>query len=305
VVDPEVGDEVPDGHVGPAEARAEEVKSGGGEGNANIGEDNLPGILLLVQGAARVKVVDAAAVAVVLALAAALALALVVVVAGDVGHEVVGPADELLGEEHDEGVNGGLLGQLSELVDGAAETGGVLLAGAGDEDHVALHVAGGLVVLAVGDLPAEVGDEEGRMKEPSGDIVDHPAVGEGAVAALVGNDPEAGAEEALEDGVETPKGGASGRVGNELRGNVVVPDGEGGSQASHVAQDVAVTLDGGPLEAVLGDGVADILDCEVGDGELVAVRVEQLAHVGGLLRQVVHFRHGRERGGRGRGARRV
>lgn len=210
VVDPEVRDAVPDGQVEPAKGAAEVIEGAEGDDQANVADEDVLGILGLVQRAGRVEVVDAASEAVVLALATALTLALVEVVAGDVGEQVVGPADKLLHDQHEESVGGRLLGQLRQLVDHLADASGVLLASAGEEDHVALHVAGGGVVLVVRDLPAKVGDEQGGVEEPAGDVVDEAGVGEGAVAALVGNDPETGAEEALQDGVDGPESTADG-----------------------------------------------------------------------------------------------
>lgn len=75
---------------------------------------------------------------------------------------------------------------------------------------------------------------------------------------------------------------------------------EGGGQADDVADDVRVSLEGGALEAVLGDGVADVLDGEVGHLELVAVGVDQAAVVGGLDTGNVDRGQRRQRRGRGR-----
>lgn len=304
VVDPEVRDKVPDGHVGPSKGAAEVVERGAGQGEANVAVDDEHGIAVLVQRAEGVEVVDAAASTVVLALAAALALALVVVVAGDVGQQVVGPSDELLHDQHEERVGGSILGELRQLVDQLAQTRGLLLAGSGHKDHVALHVAGGGVVLAVGDLPAEVGHQQRRVQHPARQVVEPLVVGKGAVAALVGNDPEAGAEEALQHRVQRPETGAEGLGGDQLGRDIVVEDVKGGGQAGHVAQDVGVALERRPLEAVLGDGVADVLDGEVGHLELVAVRVDHAAKVG-LDGVDVDRGQGRERRGRGRRSGRV
>lgn len=93
--------------------------------------------------------VDSREVAVLLALSTTFGLALVVVMARHVTEEVHGPAEELLAKRMEEGRDRGLLGQLVELVDHTADAAGVLVAGLGDEDHVALQVAGGLVVLTV------------------------------------------------------------------------------------------------------------------------------------------------------------
>lgn len=301
MVDPEVRNEVPDEEVGPAEVVAEIDEDGGSDGDAEVAEEDQLGILSLVEGAAGVEVVDAVEKAVLLALAAALALALVVVVAGNVGQEVVGPADELLGNEHEQGDDGGLLAELGQLVGKAAEAGGLLLAGLGHEDHVALHVAGGLVVLAVGDLPAEVGHEQGRVEDPADGVVKDLGGAEGLVAALVGQHPHAGAEEALGEGVEGPEQGAQGRRGDVLGRHVRVEEVESGAETHDVAGDVVEAGGGRAFEAVLGDGIADVLDGVVGHLELVAVRVDELAKRGlGGVSTVRGQR--RERRGRGRGS---
>jgi hypothetical protein len=304
VVDPEIGDKVPDEHVGEAKGGAEVVESGGGENQTNVAEDNELGILGLIERAAGVEVVDAAIIAILLTLATSLTLTLVVVVASDVGEEVVGPSDELLGNEHGESKGGSILGELGKLVGHAAETRSLLLAGARDKDHVTLHVASGLMVLGVGDLPAKVGDEEGRVEEPAGNVVDEARVGKGAVAALVGNDPEAGGEQTLEDGIDGPKSTSSQSVGDVLGGDKVVEDGKGDGKVRHVPQDVSVAFEGRTFKAVLGDGITDILDGVVGRGEFVAVRVDELAIVGLGVANIDRGERG-ERGGRGRRTGRV
>ena len=305
VVDPEPGNPEPNGSVGPAKGVAEVDLDESAEGDAEIAEGDELRVLLLVQGAAGVEVVDAATHAVLLALTASLALALVVVVAGDVGHEVVGPADELLPDEHGQGEDGSLLGQLGHLVQHAADLVGVLLTGARDEDHVALHVAGGLVVLAVGDLPAEVGDEEQRVQEPAGGVVDRARRRESAVTALVGDDPETGTEQALHGRVQTPESEASALARDVLGGDKVVEDVKRGGEASNIAQDVGPAADGRSLEAVLGDGIADVLDGVVRGREVVAVRVDQVVVLRLALGVNVDGGEGRQRGGGGRGTRRV
>lgn len=279
MVHPEVGDKVPHKHVGPSEAVAEVVQDAAGDEDTNIAHDDTASMLVVINRASGIEVVNTAEKTIALSLTPTLALALMEVVAGDVGEEVVGPAEELLSDEHDEGVDGGLLGELAELVGHLAEAGGLLLAGAGHEDHVALEVSGGLVVGRVGQLPRVVRDEESRVEEPARDVVDGPRGGEGLVTALVGEDPDAGAEEALEHGVQRPKTSAGGRRGDVLGGHIVVEDVKRRGEAEQVAGDVQVALEGGPLEAVGGDGVADILDGEVRGLEGVAVGVEEDAEV--------------------------
>jgi hypothetical protein len=275
VVNPEVGNKVPDGHVVETELLDEEVQSSGHQTNTDIAHDDELSILVLVQRAAGVEVVDTTAEAVLLALATTLTLALVVVVAGNVGEKVVGPADELLEDEHKQGESGGLLSKMGELVDHLAETSSLLLAGSGNKDHVTLHVAGGLVVLSVGDLPAEVGDKEGRVKNPASNVVDEARIGESTMTALMGDDPETSTEKTLKNGVDGPQTSAGGGGGDVFGSHEVVPDAESGGKEDNVAKNVGVSLESGALEAVLRDGIVDVLDGKVGNLELVAVGVEQ------------------------------
>lgn len=85
----------------------------------------------------------------------------------------------------------------------------------------------------------------------------------------------------------------------------VVEEVECGGEAGHVAEDIAHALDTITLEAVLGDGVADVLDGVIWDLKRVAVRVDQLAVGDLLLVDGIKGRHGGQRGGRGRVAWRV
>lgn len=182
-------------------------------------------------------------------------------------------------------------------MDQFTETCGLRLASSRNEDHITLHVAGGLVMLAVRDLPAEVGDEETGMEDPAGEIVDEGGIGEGTVTTLMCNDPKASAEETLENSVEGPQT-STGRLGGDvLRRHIVVENVEGGGEAQGIAEDISVALEGRTLEAVPGDGIMDLLDGEVRNSELVAVRVEETAVLGfGLCGG---FRLRGERGERG------
>ena len=150
MVDPEPGNPEPDKRVGPAEGLTEVDLGETGKGDTNITEDDGSGVLVVVNRAAGIEVVDTTAVSILLALATALTLALVEVVASHVGDEVVGPADKLLHDQHEEGEQRSLLSQFAQLMNHLADLGSILLLGAGQEDHVSLHVAGGLVVGTVG-----------------------------------------------------------------------------------------------------------------------------------------------------------
>ena len=238
MVDPYVWQEVPDSHVRPAELLDQEVKGSSGDGDTQVAQDNEMGIAVLVQWAARVEVVDTATEAVGLALAAPLPLSLVVVVARHVGHEIVGPANDLLADQVDEGGNWCLLSQFRQLVGEATKTAGLLFPGPGNEDHVTLNVSGGLVVLAVAHLPAEVGNKQGGVEDPADQIVDLLRRRESSVAALVSQHPETGAEQTLEERVHAPEDDADGLRGNVLGSDEVVPDVKSRGKANHIPDDI-------------------------------------------------------------------
>jgi hypothetical protein len=117
------------------------------------------------------------------------------------------------------------------------------------------------------------------------------------MATFVGNDPETSSKETLERSVYAPEQGSYRRGGNVFRSHEVVEDGEGGDKADHVAEDVNVAFEGGSLEAVLWDGIADILNGEVGGRELVAICIKETAMC--RLGLVGIHRRKRRKGGRG------
>lgn len=171
VVDPEIGKEVPDEHVLPAEILAKSEQDGSNNGEAKIAEKNELGILGLVKRRIRVEMIDTATEAILPVLAAAFRLTLVEVVTGDVGKQVQRPSDQLLADQVDHGSDGSLLGQLVKLVGESTDARGVDLAGLGHEDHVTLEMTGGLVMLAVGNLPGEVRHQERRVEDPANGVV--------------------------------------------------------------------------------------------------------------------------------------
>ena len=108
---------------------------------------------------------------------------------GNVQEQIQLPAHQLVADQLDEGHDGGLLGQMLELLDADVLLLGQLFVGPGDEDGVLLHVPGVAVVAGVGDLPGEVGDHEERVGGPADKVVEGLVLGEGTVAALMGENP--------------------------------------------------------------------------------------------------------------------
>lgn len=214
---------------------------------------------------------------VLLALATPLSLLFVAVVSSDVGQEVVGPSNELLAKEVEQGYDGSLFAELGEFVGKLAKTGSTFLPSAWYKDHISLHVARRLVVLAVGNLPAEVGNQERRMQDPADGIVKNLGCTERLMSALVGEHPNTGSEETLHHGVKTPKRSTDWSLGYVLGGHVCVEDVEGRAQENQIAENVVESLGGRSFEAVLRNGLVDILDGVVRDSELVAIGIHEFA----------------------------
>lgn len=171
VVHPEVREEVPDKHVLEAVGLAKLVENAASDEQTQVTEKNELSILGLVQRAERAEVVDAVEPAVLLPNTASLGLLFVVVVAGGVGDQVQGPAEELLANHVQSSVNRGLIGQFRNLVHQPSNAAGVNLQCLGQENHVTLHVASSFVVLSVGDLPGEVGNEQSGVADPANGVV--------------------------------------------------------------------------------------------------------------------------------------
>ena len=205
MVDPEVRNEVPDEHVDPAELVAKKVQDSTGNRDAEVTEQDQLLILPLVQRARWDEVVDTTAETVVLANTLALGLLLVLVMASDVAEDICRPADELLSDEVKERGDRGILGELVELVSELAKTRSVDLFCGRVEDHVTVKIAGGLVVLAVGDLPRKVWDKKCRVKDPANRVVDGLGRRERLVTALVCKNPDTSAEKTLKESVASPE----------------------------------------------------------------------------------------------------
>lgn len=272
VVNPEVWDTVEDNDVPGTEGLVCEVEEIASDCDSEVRVQDQVGILALVEWGARIKVVDASEPSVALSLSTALRLTLVVVVASDVGDEVHWPSKQLLEEEVEEGREWGL---LDEFAKGGSHGFKLLGTGLWDEDHVALHVAGGLVMLGVGNLPRVVWDKESRVHPPSHEIVDGLGRRKGTVAALVGENPETSSDQSLNKSV----GGVSDKsqfLGWDER-NVGVCNVKEGEDIKDIASNVAHGLEVRSLEAVWWNGIADLLDCEIWNLELLAVGVEELS----------------------------
>lgn len=142
-----------------------------------------------------------------------------------------------------------------------------------DKSGILLDVAGGLVVGGVRDLPGVEWHQEERVHEQSHDVVELAGLGECTVAALVGENPDTGEDESLEDGVASPGNAASVHVWNVR--NVSGGVGEDGD-VEVVADNVCHRADVGWLEAVCWNSIVDLLHGVARQLELIAKLVNVL-----------------------------
>lgn len=175
----------------------------------------------------------------------------------EVQQQVQGPAEQLVEDKGDELVDGGVLEKL-ELGERLA---GVFLARLRHENHVLLHVAGELVVARVAELPRVVRHAEEGVGEEANHVVEARDHREGPVARLVPEDPDAHADEALDEAVDGPGTASHSRVGDER--DVGRPGPADGARQDDIADEVAQGAQGRRLEAVLGDRGTERL--EVGE----------------------------------------
>jgi len=127
-------------------------------------------------------------------------------------------------------------------------------------------------MLRVRETPAVEGNKQERVHDKTHGVVEVFRLGEGAVAALVCEDPDAGEDEALHGGVGCPGGEAEVGVGEE--GDVGHGQVDEDGEVEVVADDVGHGAEDGGLEAPGWDGVVDFLHGEGGEFEDIAVEVE-------------------------------
>lgn len=116
--------------------------------------------------------IDAACEAIALAFASALRLTFMVVVASNIHANVPEPADKLLSDHRSRRGNGSLFHQFGKLMRIVANLRGILLSRLGYEDHISLQVTSGLVMLAMGDFPREIRNEQGGVADPTDRVIE-------------------------------------------------------------------------------------------------------------------------------------
>jgi len=112
--------------------------------------------------------------------------------------------------------------------------------------------------------------------------------GKGAVAAFVGEDPDAGEYKALESGVCSPGEETEGIRGNQW--DICCCQVEEDAGVEEIADDVGHAAEDGGLEAVSWDGVVDFFHGEVGEVEFLPVEIEVSSFIfGGIDCRGLHL----------------
>lgn len=253
-MNPEVGNEVEVEDGGGTDILGGDVQSGTHQSQTEIGDGNEDGLAGAEDSAGRLEVADTEPLG-----QTGLGLPLLATLSrAGVEEHVHLPSEKLVEDELDELRSRSILDELSNVNTANDKGPGGLGLSGGDKGHVELHVSMEAVVAVVRVLPAEVGDHQERVEGPSGDIVDLAVEREGTVAALVSQDPDAGAEESLDEAVDHPGSDAEGRVGDA--GDVCEGGPDEGRNHGKIAEDIVVGCEERGLEAVRGDGILDGLD---------------------------------------------
>lgn len=207
VVDPDVRNNPEESNSLPVEHLGGLVKSEARDGETNVGDDDEVSLLGKEKDAPGIEVAATLGEPAPLVVVPDTAL----VASGDVEKEVSLPAEELVEEQFEGGDDRGVLGHLLEGLDGNAKLAGDLLNSTRDEHEILLDVAGEAVVTGVRDFPRKIRDAKERVTEPADDIVQTGMSGESAVAALVGENPQASENAALGETIENPKRSSDGK----------------------------------------------------------------------------------------------
>lgn len=165
VVNPQVGNSVEEEGSGNANGSRGKVQSSEHEHKADIGDEDIEGLVGAEDGAEGVEVADAQP-----ALSSGNLTLLAGLAGGGVEEEVNLPAKELVGNEANDLADGGVLEELVKVgKDGAGVAPGL---SRGDKGHVLGDVASEAVVAVVAVLPGEVRDEQEAVEGPTDDVVE-------------------------------------------------------------------------------------------------------------------------------------
>lgn len=274
VVNPQVRENVHEGHGGETPFLGSKVQTGQGSNDTNVRDDNVDKVLLVVQRRSRHKVIGHPFGSV------------RVLLSGNVGEQIHDPSKQLLEHNVVQGHNGSVLqvvGNLGARLDSSALK--ELISGLWYKHHVSGHVSSGLVVLGVTKTPRVIRDQQGGVKDPSYRVIDSIGFRKGTVSTLVGQDPASSSKQTLYESVQEPGNHSSGHPGNEVdvRSSKVSEQTNEEDIPSHVAQ----RSHRGSLVAVSGNGIQNVLDRVRRHNEFISKRVQ------GLLGLLLGSRHRR------------
>lgn len=178
-----------------------------------------------------------------------------------VHQNVSGPAKHLVENESTNGDNWRVGGSVIHdlLQNGRLGLPGVdIRLAVRDENGVLLHVVMVAMMTRVAELPAKKRNHQHAVQEPASHGVDGEVVGEGIMAAVVGENPEAGEEAPLDETVKCPEG-----HGDEQRSIQLRKLDGGVKKRAHddeIANHVRKGANHGPLEALGWNGILESLD---------------------------------------------
>lgn len=115
------------------------------------------------------------------------------------------------------------------------------------------------------------------MTEPSGGVVEDLGCRKRLVTALVGEDPETSTKETLDNGVKEPQYSSGWDTWDVLWSDEFVEQVESSCKTDNISANISQPSQSGPLEAVLGNGISNIIDSIIGDLELVAEGIDEVS----------------------------
>jgi len=205
VINPQIWQDIPHKEVRKSKVLSYPVEDAGGDQEPDIAECDEFCIFRLKQRTRWVEVVDTIAEAILLPFPAPFALFLVEIMPGHICDQVGGPATKLLVDKVEGSSEGCLFGKLVELMQKVAISRRIIFSCFRHEDHISLHVARRLVMLAMRDLPREVWHQQSRVADEADGIVENLAGRERLVSAFVSHDPQPSGEKALHESVAGPE----------------------------------------------------------------------------------------------------
>lgn len=224
--------------------------------DTNVGQNNVPVLVLLENGRSWVEVVHAPT-------------GWGNLLTSDVSRDVHDPTEQLLGNQGPQGNDRRVRGNL--LNDRGTSVLDELISGLRNENHISVHVASSLVVLRVRELPGEVWNEPERVQHPTNSVVDDSGVRESRVATLVGQNPDTSTEKTLDDGICGPSSESKCSVGQYW--NVSVGNPSNGNHGSDVTENIVHGLESTTLVTLGRNDRQNVLNGVVWSLELVSVSV--------------------------------